>query len=582
MKLILSLLFIVFFCFFLIDNCFPQDYWSPTSTINAPLIRTYHSAVWAGNKMVIWGGYKGHGINTGGLYDISTKIWTPTSLLNAPVGRYMHTALWTGNLMIVWGGYGTSALNSGGIYDPVLNNWTNTSIENVPSERWYHTAIWTGNKMIIWGGYSSPTTVINTGGIYDPALNNWTQTSTTDAPIGRCYHTAVWTGSKMIVWGGSSLNNYINTGGIYDPVTNTWTPTSLINAPSIRGYHTAIWTGSKMIIWGGLNRNGCQNSGASFDPETNTWTPISTVNAPTARGFHTAIWTGNKMFVWGGNNGITDFNTGGIYDPVTDLWTSLPLTDVPSPRSCQTAVWTGNKMIIWGGNSFNTYLNTGGILLNNLIANAGNDTTILCGYGNQNANLSATVSGGLEPYAYQWSNGETSSTITVSPDVTTEYIVTVTDASSHSAQDTVKVNVIDIRCGNNNKKVLVCHKGNTICISPNAVPAHLEHGDYLGECTNNGITGIFLDKPKDFVLYTNFPNPFNATTRIKFDLPVASNVKLSIYDLTGREVSKLINAYLKVGTYCFDWNANEFSSGIYFYKFESNNFTKVMKMILVK
>src|SRR6478672_12233498 len=84
-----------------------DDSWAPTCVTNAPAARIYHSAVWSGTEMIVWGGI-GAGfnyVNTGGRYNPSTDSWTATSTSNAPAGRYNHTAVWTGSEMIVWGGY---------------------------------------------------------------------------------------------------------------------------------------------------------------------------------------------------------------------------------------------------------------------------------------------------------------------------------------------------------------------------------------------------------------------------------------------------------------------------------------------
>ena len=77
--------------------------------------------------------------------------WTATSTTNAPVARSNHTAVWTGSEMIVWGG---SFLNTGGRYNPATDSWTATTITNAPSARSVHTAVWTGSEMIVWGGFS--------------------------------------------------------------------------------------------------------------------------------------------------------------------------------------------------------------------------------------------------------------------------------------------------------------------------------------------------------------------------------------------------------------------------------------------
>ena len=88
--------------------------------------------------MIVWGGYGNSGnLNTGGRYDPATDSWTATSMTNAPEARYYHTAVWTGSEMIVWGGTWqlSGVLNTGGRYDPATNSWTATSTTNAPEAR---------------------------------------------------------------------------------------------------------------------------------------------------------------------------------------------------------------------------------------------------------------------------------------------------------------------------------------------------------------------------------------------------------------------------------------------------------------
>jgi N-acetylneuraminic acid mutarotase len=96
------------------------DSWTATSTTGAPSERANHTAVWTDREMIVWGGTFFDGVqqylNTGGRYNPSTDTWTPTNTINAPTARADHTAAWTGSEMIVWGGYNGSSLNTGGRY----------------------------------------------------------------------------------------------------------------------------------------------------------------------------------------------------------------------------------------------------------------------------------------------------------------------------------------------------------------------------------------------------------------------------------------------------------------------------------
>ena len=343
------------------------DSWTLTSTLDAPEPRRRHTAVWTGDRMIVWGGVAlpccdfSEPWDTGGLYDPATDTWTPTSTLDAPFPRDSHSAVWADDRMIVWGGHltvvtfgGTSTTpwNSGGRYDPLTDTWTPTSLGQGPPGSG-QSAIWTGSEMIIWGGRLSlgpfGSILLSTGGRYDPALDNWTPTSSLNAPEARQNHSAVWTGGEMIVWGGARSSTSLGTGGRYDPLLDVWTPTSTIDAPSPRRSHTAVWTGNEMIVWGGFEgTTGVPGTGGRYDPATDSWAPTTATGAPLARENHTAVWTGSEMIVWGSNSASTS-RSGGRYDPALDSWTAPTLTDAPSGRLSHTAVWTGEKMIVWGG-----------------------------------------------------------------------------------------------------------------------------------------------------------------------------------------------------------------------------------------
>jgi hypothetical protein len=110
-----------------------------------------------------------------------------------------------------------------------------------------------------------------------------------------------------------------------------------------------------------------------------------------------------------------------------------------------------------------------------------------------------------------------------------------------------------------------------------------------------GVQQISTGIPKSFSLQQNYPNPFNPETKIKFNIPVAfdlrlDNVSLKIYDALGREIETLVNENLKPGSYEVSWNASAYPSGVYFYRLvvgdNTNNggydYSESKKMVLVK
>ena len=343
----------------------PVGVWAQGASGTPPDARRYHTAVWTGSEMIVWGGNDGTDVNTGGRYNPVANSWAVLPTIGAPGRRSYHTAVWTGSEMIVWGGYRTPSiyLKDGGRYSPAGNSWAAVATNNAPDARRYHTAVWTGSEMIVWGGWGD-LGVLNNGGRYSPVANSWTAVPTTGASSARYQHTAVWTGSEMIVWGGyyyySGSGYYFNDGGRYNPTANSWAALPTNGAPAARAYHTLVWTGSEMIVWGGYNGSSYFSDGGRYDPAANSWTAVPTNGAPTARDDHTAVWTGTEMIVWGGISNTTYYGDGGRYDPAANSWTAVPTTGAPSTRSLHTAVWTGSEMIVWGGYRITYCLNDGG------------------------------------------------------------------------------------------------------------------------------------------------------------------------------------------------------------------------------
>jgi hypothetical protein len=106
-----------------------------------------------------------------------------------------------------------------------------------------------------------------------------------------------------------------------------------------------------------------------------------------------------------------------------------------------------------------------------------------------------------------------------------------------------------------------------------------------------GIKPVSKEVPSEFSLTQNYPNPFNPNTKIEFSIPFLPLLKgevegvkttLRIYDLLGREVSTLVNEELKPGSYEVEWDASNYSGGVYFYSLTSGDFNETRKMILVK
>ena len=97
-----------------------------------------------------------------------------------------------------------------------------------------------------------------------------------------------------------------------------------------------------------------------------------------------------------------------------------------------------------------------------------------------------------------------------------------------------------------------------------------------------GINEDYSGIPNVFLLYANYPNPFNAQTIISYDLPKAADVNLEVYDILGRKITTLADERQEAGTHQVIWDGSGVSSGLYFYRLKAGEFADIRKMTLLK
>jgi len=126
------------------------------------------------------------------------------------------------------------------------------------------------------------------------------------------------------------------------------------------------------------------------------------------------------------------------------------------------------------------------------------------------------------------------------------------------------------------------------CLYSNKFLYRLKQIDFDGTFTySDEIEAAII--PNDFLLYQNFPNPFNPTTKIKFTIPASplsfgegQGVRLIVYDILGNEIATLVNEEKPAGEHEVEFDASGLTSGIYFYKLQAGNFVETKKMVLLK
>ena len=219
--------------------------------------------------------------------------------------------------------------------------------------------------------------------------------------------------------------------------------------------------------------------------------------------------------------------------------------------------------------------------------------TIILGYGAQNVTLSAQDKASGGPHQYIWTPSTNLSSTDIANPVFTptaagDYRFTVTTINEYgcSASDTVMVKVSDARCGDMKDKVLVCHYGNAVCISPPDVKAHLEHGCSIGLCNNVTISSVVMEESKllkinsetneigsaDGNYLQSYPNPASAFVTIEFHTSKGAKYSLNLYNLLGGLVKTVDTGFSKEAmNYSRQFDLGTLSSGIYILKLITNN-----------
>jgi parallel beta-helix repeat protein len=127
---------------------------------------------------------------------------------------------------------------------------------------------------------------------------------------------------------------------------------------------------------------------------------------------------------------------------------------------------------------------------------------------------------------------------------------------------------------------------NSFTLGQGAIEAHQILGDkgYYGidAAKKQSMSSSTVPVPANYALLTNYPNPFNPSTTINYQLPTTNYVTLKVYDILGREVKTLVNELQHAGTYSVNFDASKLASGVYFYQLRAGNFVSTKKMQVLK
>ncbi|KAF2330647.1 chondroitinase family polysaccharide lyase [Flavobacterium daemonense] len=180
--------------------------------------------------------------------------------------------------------------------------------------------------------------------------------------------------------------------------------------------------------------------------------------------------------------------------------------------------------------------------------------TIYIGYGPTSLTLNAMVQGNQD-CTYSWNTGAQTPSISVSEAGT--YTVVATYAGGCQTTSSIAVDTLDVRCGNKNDKVQICHNNNVICLAPSAVQAHLNHGDKLGSCTSLSRKAT-SNETLDLGKFTIYPNPVHDSFNVSISSMLDPTATISIYNIIGNKLRQVNFTSMPQNVFCSDLSSGSY------------------------
>lgn len=428
-----------------------------------------------------------------------------------------------------------------------------------------------------------------------------------------------------------------------DSPPNFFQPTKWCsNFPAIPGAgsiygHASCVLGDTLYIAGGSQTGGASIDFNKYTIVGNEWRPTSALPGPKAGGDLVAA-AGRIFYIGGGNITYTSGTPEQyVYNPSTGAWSTI--ANIPIPVTGNVAESYQDSLIYCISGGWDTYITTVQVyrILSNTWTTAtslpsgkgrrsfaggldGNKIYVACGYSNNFRNdfIIGTINP-LNPLQISWTSGPHLAINSSRPGGTAIggrfYVVLGETTVNQNGNDSMAIwdttaaswSYVDGKPfrGSNywgvvSASFVYCQgkPGVKIWVPGGALgtssirPLDVFSDTCLPGCSVNltGISANGNNTPADFSLLQNYPNPFNPSTTISYLLPTASNVSLRVYDVSGRQVSVLVNEYKPAGKYSVKFDdIDNLASGVYFYSIEAfpagsqtGKFRDTKKMLLVK
>jgi N-acetylneuraminic acid mutarotase len=629
----------VFALLMVAHKCPAQGYW--TQLGDMPEIRYAHTVNELNGKIYVVGGGSTEGSpspRTALVYDTSSGIWTQIPHYNNKV-RVAHCSCVLGGRLYVVGGQDSSgSLATMDMFDPNSGQWV--SKNSMPTDRGLAACATIENKIYVIGGARFKGTDytyigLQTVEVYDTNSGTWTRLA--DMLTGRWGHSAAAVNGKIYVFGGASVSGGWNvySSEVYNPQTNTWTTIS--NMPTARYCLTTCSLESNIYTIGGWlhSQNGpIYDKVEVYNPESDTWhteTPM-----PVARAVLASIVLDGKMYVYGGARTThPNIGTSAVYEYRKEpglayahyarfsrygrdtvgitTWIENPLAHTLHVVGILT-LGSGKLIdsLLLKDDGFHGDSSSADDLWGNWYVPKKDDTIhvtirtddLMAGTSRtlpdaatmlftRGALISVdTRMSELGPISMNTSRYDTSFSVrnigysadsltvsldpgTVVPDTAVSAfpkLFTLAPGDSQKVTFRIRPNLLS-------PQYYVAQ----VIVEPKSAfgPARFEK-NYQFQVVVTGSVSDLAALPTVYVLDQNYPNPFNPSTTIKYELPKPVQVRLSVYDMLGREVSVLVNERREAGVHEVRFDGSGLSSGVYFYRLQAGDFVQSKRMLVLK
>jgi len=554
-----------------------------------------------GNEVVVGGSFTlagGVSANFVARFNTQTNTWSSLGTGSSNGVNNTVTALAVVGNEVVVGGRFTSAggvrANNVARFNTQTNTWSTlgTGSSNGVEGRVNALAV-VGNEVYVGGEFASAGGVrANNVARFNTQTNTWSTlgTGSSNGVEGRVNALAV-SGNEVYVGGDFFSAGGVSANGVarFNTQTNTWSTLGTGSSNGVNGGVTALAVVGNEVVVGGefFSAGGVSaNRVARFNTQTNTWSTLGTGSNNGVNNWVFALAVvGNEVVVGGRftSAGGVSANRVARFNTQTNTWSSLGTGSSNGVNGeVRALAVVGNEVVVGG-----EFASAGGVSANNVARfNTQTNTWSSLGTGSSNG-----VSGGVYPY-----DPYVSALAVVGNEVVVGGFFN--SAGGVSANRVARFNTqtntwSSLGTGSSNGV-----SGDGIFVSVTAL-AVVGNEVYVGGFFNSAggvsannvarwnsgtsrVEQLSSTAPKTFLLEQNYPNPFNPSTTIRYQLPVASEVKLEVYDVLGKKVATLVSERQAAGYYQYVWNANGLTSGVYFYRLQAGGFVETKKMMLVK